>query len=459
MSDLGRRIALSSCLVLSSCSAPAAPAAPTPPTSESATSPAAPSPSAIELAAPAGPGSDRLTILDGRLELTLPDATFTWNDEWETGARHRSYLDSYRFELQGCVFTFAARSDGRVRPRELSADDMETRRFVPSEDAAGRLEVLTTHSRHFEVLATRYAAVGAVVFESDGTATDFFLWPHLATDEASVDVEGDVTLESWMSAQRADPRLARCYGEAETILRNALPTVRVLHPFAPIALRFSFGHDVERDEPIEFAGSLPEGWVATPRPSYDASFERLHRRQTWDWNDRGIPQFAQVWRFFGVSPDDAPSGPRGRRRERLFGHDLRFDPQGDFGDCASLEMRDDGVTDTVCLVGSRAEQDELVAILRTFTRVESSAPDGELGEGEEDGDDADELASSCLSRIEDPDGQTNVRARASLRSDVVGTLPNGTEVRPREERGGWLRIDAPHAGWIHQSHVTRACER
>ncbi|MEM9073566.1 MAG: SH3 domain-containing protein, partial [Myxococcota bacterium] len=61
-------------------------------------------------------------------------------------------------------------------------------------------------------------------------------------------------------------------------------------------------------------------------------------------------------------------------------------------------------------------------------------------------------------RVVHDDSPLNVRERPRGRARVVGTLPNGTRVRPVRWRGHrWIRIDAPIAGWVWIDNTQRAC--
>ena len=383
-------------------------------------------------------------ILGGRFEFALPTAiALRASSVWAAPDELRAYYDAYEFDIDECSMTLAVRSHGLMRPSEVPLRDGETRLFVPSEDASPHLEIVRTQARTFEFLDVMQAAVGAVAFEPDGSATDFFLWPQLAGAAPEGD-EGNP--EDWFAAQRSDPRLARCYGLAETLLRDALPTLAVRRPFSLAQTQLHFGYDEERDASFVFEGAIPSGWIITLQPAYDASFEDLHRRQPWTWVDVEPTQRARIWSFDGLASDDEPP-PRGPRRARLFGLDLRFDRgEGDDGQCARFEQREAGLTHTVCLRGTPAEQDELVAILRSFAPVQSSRAE------------ATPASQTCVTRIQDADGQTNVRASASSRSDVVGTISNGTVIVPVGQQGRWLRIATPHLGWVYANHVARQCE-
>ncbi len=389
-------------------------------------------------------------LLDGRFEITLPTATtLRASSAWDAPEELRAYYDSYEFNMNECAMTLAVRSHGLLRPRALSLRDGEARVFAPSADASPHLEILTTHSRPFDVLGAVEAAVGAVAFEPDGSATDFFLWPHLAPGEESVEPEGDEwDTEDWFAAQRADPRRARCYEVAETLLHEALPTLVARRPFSLAVTQLHFGYDEAQDQSIPFAGVVPSGWVITSAPAYDARFEDLHRRQPWAWVDPEPAQRARVWSFNGSADDDDDVPPQpGSRRAHLFGHDLRFDRDGgEDGQCAWIAEPGTGLTHTVCVRGTRAQRDELVAILGSFVRVNSA-----------DGATPHAPTPTCVMRIRDADGETNARAGASSRSDLVGTIPNDTAITPLEQRGRWLRIAAPHAGWVYAEHVDRQC--
>lgn len=388
-------------------------------------------------------------LLDGRFEITLPTAiVLTRSQAWHASENLRVYYDSYELEVQQCRMTFAVRSHGLLRPSDVPLRDGETRSFAPAEDAVPHLEIVTTPMRPFEVLDLMHAAVGAVAFEADGAATDFFLWPELAPGEESVVPEGDDwSSNDWYAAQRQDPRLARCYEVAETLLGEALPTLVARRPFAPVQTRLGFGYDEDIDESIAYEGAIPEGWIISTEPAYDASFDDLHRRQAWAWSPAAPSPRARVWMFNGLWPDDEPRPPIGPRRAHLFDHDLRFDrEEGDDGSCARVENRNLGLTHTVCLRGTRAEQNELVTILRAFTRVRTS-----------DTDAVSTAQQACTMRIQDADGVTRVRGLPSSQSEIVGSIPNGVAIVPVEHRGRWLRITSPHAGWVFAGNVERDC--
>lgn len=62
-------------------------------------------------------------------------------------------------------------------------------------------------------------------------------------------------------------------------------------------------------------------------------------------------------------------------------------------------------------------------------------------------------------RVVEDDSPLNVRERPRGRARVVGTIPNGTRVRPVRWRGHrWVRIEAPVAGWIWVDNTRRACD-
>ena len=66
-------------------------------------------------------------------------------------------------------------------------------------------------------------------------------------------------------------------------------------------------------------------------------------------------------------------------------------------------------------------------------------------------------AEDCVSEISDADGQTNVRAEASTRSALAGSIVSGTAIHITAVRGRWLQIDQPIAVWVWSPNVARRC--
>lgn len=62
-------------------------------------------------------------------------------------------------------------------------------------------------------------------------------------------------------------------------------------------------------------------------------------------------------------------------------------------------------------------------------------------------------------RVVQGDSPLNIRSRPRSQSDVVGTLSNGTRVRPVEWSGDrWIRIEGSVAGWVWVDGTQRACD-
>lgn len=62
-------------------------------------------------------------------------------------------------------------------------------------------------------------------------------------------------------------------------------------------------------------------------------------------------------------------------------------------------------------------------------------------------------------RVVHDDSPLNVRLRPRSRASVVGTLPNGTRLRPVEWRGHrWIRIEGEVAGWVWVDNTRRGCD-
>lgn len=63
----------------------------------------------------------------------------------------------------------------------------------------------------------------------------------------------------------------------------------------------------------------------------------------------------------------------------------------------------------------------------------------------------------CLRIVEDPDGQTNVRAGASTKAKVVAQVPSGgvVTVFPEDAKDGWERVDdsSENERYIHSSRL------
>jgi SH3-like domain-containing protein len=63
----------------------------------------------------------------------------------------------------------------------------------------------------------------------------------------------------------------------------------------------------------------------------------------------------------------------------------------------------------------------------------------------------------CLRIVEDPDGQTNVRAGPSTKAKVVAQVPSGSVVTvyPEEAKDGWERIDdhTENERYVHSSRL------
>lgn len=291
-------------------------------------------------------------LLSGRFRVELPtgaEPANVWSSE-EPGHR-----DGWRMNYEGCDLFLAASSEGLVRPDELTLGEGEIRTWVPSESAAPRLEVIRTPLRTFATLGEEQATAGAVVFEADGSATDFFVWPDGPEREGF----GENGEEDWVAWQRADPAMQECYAAAERLLGEALASLEPQLPFQPRPVRVSFGWDDLREEQAVFVGSLPDGWIITQRDAFDATFDRVHRRQDWSWSPSAPSPRAELWAFSGS--DDRPI--RGRR-VNVFGYPLRFDEEG----CARVVEARMPYQQYLCLHGSRAEQEELLGVLQRFLR-------------------------------------------------------------------------------------------
>ncbi|MFO0710689.1 MAG: SH3 domain-containing protein [Sandaracinus sp.] len=71
---------------------------------------------------------------------------------------------------------------------------------------------------------------------------------------------------------------------------------------------------------------------------------------------------------------------------------------------------------------------------------------------------APDAAPVCTLEVNDADGQTNVRPDPSTRREPVGTLPNGTQLHPAEQRGRWYRLETPLRGWVFATSLRRRCD-
>lgn len=284
-------------------------------------------------------------LLMGRFRITLPASAEPANI-WPS--ERSSQRDSWRMHYENCDLVLATSSDGLVRPAELSLNEGETRTWVPAsaESDDSRLEVISVGRRTFEVLHMSQASVGAVVFEPDGSATDFFVWPE------APDLEGESVAEE----ARADDA---CWAVAERLLGDVLGSLRPQLAFDPQPAHVLFGWDTHEEAQARYVGSLPDGWVITTREASDASFARVHRRQEWSASPSDPSPRAEFWMFSGE--DDRPI--RGRRTT-VFGYPLRFDPEG----CARVVEPDMPFQQYLCLHGSRREQRELLNVLQRFLR-------------------------------------------------------------------------------------------
>jgi hypothetical protein len=64
----------------------------------------------------------------------------------------------------------------------------------------------------------------------------------------------------------------------------------------------------------------------------------------------------------------------------------------------------------------------------------------------------------CITQIEDPNPPTNVRSTPAVAAgNVIGQLPNGTEVRVMEVLNGWLKIRQPLVGWVSMGLTRVSC--
>lgn len=306
--------------------------------SSTAASPVRPAPSSVT----------RQRVLDGRFDLALPAGTaLEVDDGWGAGAPPSTF-DAYSFERAGCHLVFALRSDGRLRPSELPSGPGE--RLERAAD--GSSEILWMPERSFDTLGDPLAAVGAVAFEPDGTATDLWVWP---TGDEPVEADED---DDWLALQRRDPRIARCLDEARAWLAAVAPTLRVLRPFAsPDEL--TFGWDGDADEPARHRADLPPGWVVTSAEAHDAAFTYLHRRLPWAPSASTPTPSACLWTFEGGDPPPA-HGPR----RRVLGRDLAFDGEG----CARFSLDHAGVQH-LCVTGTPEEREAILSVLDTFTPV------------------------------------------------------------------------------------------
>ncbi len=304
----------------------------------------------------ASPASEELVLLEGRLSATLPAGSpLTASEDWATRG---PTFDAYAFEREGCSLALTVQSVGRMRPATLQPEGAE-RWLDPAPEG---LAIFVMPERTYTTLSDEIPAVGAVLFEEDGTATDLWVAPQLPSGAEPITPGDD---EEWVDAQRRDPRLANCFGVAAQWLDALLPTLRALAPFAsPDEL--AFGWDETREEQARYRASLPPDWVLTTLPAYDAEFVYLHRRLPWMRHLGEPTPSVQLWMFIG---DEAPRG-RGRARQVL-GRALRFDADG----CAGFELGDGVATQHLCVTGSRAERAELLEMLETFRPVSLSPPE------------------------------------------------------------------------------------
>lgn len=299
---------------------------------------------------PAASESAERTFLEGRFVASIPEgSTLTPSTAWSPlGAT----FDAYEFERAGCSFAFALRSDGWVRPMDLQPEGAE--RWLPREDTS--TAILALPERTFTTLSEELAAVGAVAFEADGSATDLWVWPLLPPGEASAEAGED---DDWLGAQRRDPRISNCFGEAERWLAELLPTLRPVRPFVSPS-EITFGWDDAREEPARYRATLPAGWVLSSAEAYDAEFTFLHPRLPWARSTGTPTPNACLWLFTG---DDAP--PSRGRRVQVLGRALAFDAEG----CARFSVGDDAAVQNVCLTGSAAERAAILEVLETFRPV------------------------------------------------------------------------------------------
>ncbi|MFO0708412.1 MAG: SH3 domain-containing protein [Sandaracinus sp.] len=63
----------------------------------------------------------------------------------------------------------------------------------------------------------------------------------------------------------------------------------------------------------------------------------------------------------------------------------------------------------------------------------------------------------CRFVVDDPAPPLRIRASSSSRSDVVGTLDNGTAIELVERHGRWARIASPVAGWVWTENLREQC--
>lgn len=297
---------------------------------------------------PAPPGPSELLLLGGRFAASLPGAPVP-SDAWEA---RRATFDAYDVERNGCSLAVAVRSDGRLRPDALQPEGAE-RWLDPAPDG---LAILLLPERGFATLSDELAAVGAVLFEEDGTATDLWVWPRLPSGEDLAEAGED---DDWLAAQRSDPRISNCFGEAERWLAEVLPTLRVRSPFASPS-ELDFGWDETREAQARYRATLPAGWVLTTAPAYDAEFTYLHPRLSWARSLATPSPSACIWMFVG---DDPP--PRRGRRRQVLGRTLMFDADG----CAGFVLGDDLAVQHLCLTGTAAEQAAILEVLETFRPV------------------------------------------------------------------------------------------
>ncbi len=290
----------------------------------------------------------RQRVLDGRFDLALPAGTaLEADDRWGAGATPSTF-DAYSFERAGCHLVFALRSDGRLRPSELPSGPGE--RLARAAD--GATDILWMPERSFDTLGDPLAAVGAVAFEPDGSATDLWVWP---TGDEPVEADAD---DDWLALQRRDPRIARCLDEARAWLAAVAPTLRALRPFASPA-ELTFGWDRDADAPARHRADLPPGWVVTSAEAHDATFTYLHRRLPWAPSASAPTPSACLWTFEGGGDPSPAHGPR----RTVLGRDLTFDREG----CARFPVPHGA--QHLCVTGPPEEREAILSVLDTFTPV------------------------------------------------------------------------------------------
>jgi Bacterial SH3 domain len=67
-------------------------------------------------------------------------------------------------------------------------------------------------------------------------------------------------------------------------------------------------------------------------------------------------------------------------------------------------------------------------------------------------------AAPCQTIAQDPQPPLNVRSRPTVTPhNIVGTITNGTPLVVAAQQPGWLRINAPIAGWVYQPLTRQDC--